>query len=440
MKVLNFSLIAACLCAVFLMGCEEEEGVIDAGEETRMAQELVDEGIDILAPNLVFIILSEGQDTVALGRMAAANAKFREAIVHDPNNVDAHFGAGLTEVLLIADDPELQQLFYGNTGFAKRSGIGGRNQLDFSALAPAFPTSFRSIVLSPKMPLQALYTVFSSAVQDPILFSFYQDLIEERVLPRIQYAIERFTFVSQHEDFVFLITPERFGTFVQESIEIDLVEIYAILAILHFINADGSILVAYDVDYDDTSEETVVAALQVDSPFLALRTSGSERMADAGTSFLAVVSSIESGIEFLRSETDDQSDDVIRLDPSDEAGLNLLVGQLDTLELFLTTDQTINEDLDGDGELEQLTVRLSSIFNNPIANFKQKLPSYSPRAVQIAEGHYTAVLTWDANSFAEWIFPDPTFNNIFPGMTDLQFKDTFGIRDVDWTKEFFLGP
>jgi hypothetical protein len=47
---------------------------------------------------------------------------------------------------------------------------------------------------------------------------------------------------------------------------------------------------------------------------------------------------------------------------------------------------------------------------------------------------YAPVLTWSANSFSEWIFPDPTFNGFLPGMTDAEFKRIFGIQSADWEK------
>ncbi len=47
---------------------------------------------------------------------------------------------------------------------------------------------------------------------------------------------------------------------------------------------------------------------------------------------------------------------------------------------------------------------------------------------------YVPALTWQANSFSTWIFPDPTFNGFMPGMTDSEFKRVFGITADDWEK------
>jgi hypothetical protein len=42
------------------------------------------------------------------------------------------------------------------------------------------------------------------------------------------------------------------------------------------------------------------------------------------------------------------------------------------------------------------------------------------------------ILTWSAETFEEWVLPDPTIGGILPGMTDAEFKRIFGITEDDW--------
>jgi hypothetical protein len=42
------------------------------------------------------------------------------------------------------------------------------------------------------------------------------------------------------------------------------------------------------------------------------------------------------------------------------------------------------------------------------------------------------ILTWTAETFDQWIFPDPTIGGVLPGMTDPEFKRIFGISEDDW--------
>lgn len=47
---------------------------------------------------------------------------------------------------------------------------------------------------------------------------------------------------------------------------------------------------------------------------------------------------------------------------------------------------------------------------------------------------YIPVITWQADSFDEWILPYPTFSGILPGMTDSEFKQMFGLTSEGWEK------
>ncbi len=47
---------------------------------------------------------------------------------------------------------------------------------------------------------------------------------------------------------------------------------------------------------------------------------------------------------------------------------------------------------------------------------------------------YVPVITWDADSFEEWILPDPTFGGLLPGMTDARFKELNDMSADNWEK------
>jgi hypothetical protein len=58
-------------------------------------------------------------------------------------------------------------------------------------------------------------------------------------------------------------------------------------------------------------------------------------------------------------------------------------------------------------------------------NYQVRLPEFVA---------YYPILTWTADTFDEWILPDPTIGGILPGMTDAEFKRIFGITEEDWGK------
>ena len=52
---------------------------------------------------------------------------------------------------------------------------------------------------------------------------------------------------------------------------------------------------------------------------------------------------------------------------------------------------------------------------------------------------YTAYVTFEADNFDEWIFPNTTFNGFLPDITtDTEFKRIFGIVESDFEKEFHI--
>jgi hypothetical protein len=260
-------------------------------------------------------------------------------------------------------------------------------------------------------------------------------------------------------------------------------------------------------------------------------------MAEARQAWLDALDQLESAIYFLEHETDDQSDDAIRLDPYDhltEADLDSVKHYLPLVRQCLNSSQTFTIDTDGDPwtPAENIEISVAALFNNPIANLKALFPPYTvsldtqavssdwrydedvvPATVQIPQAGYyywhrylymysgvvsyqyadtndfsapawnaafdqkvaelsgkpyanisfyfygslsagtqtlngylsysyeeparerfTPRITWQANSFAEWILPNPTMNGIFPGMTDERFKSLFGMTAEDWQK------
>ncbi len=69
----------------------------------------------------------------------------------------------------------------------------------------------------------------------------------------------------------------------------------------------------------------------------------------------------------------------------------------------------------------------NNISDNLYWNYNLEYPDYAI---------YVPIFTWTANNFNSWIFPDPTFNGILPGMTDSEFKRIFGITADGWQKTF----
>jgi hypothetical protein len=65
--------------------------------------------------------------------------------------------------------------------------------------------------------------------------------------------------------------------------------------------------------------------------------------------------------------------------------------------------------------------------------------SYQTFTNLVSQYTYSPVITWTADTFAQWIWPDPTLHGLLPGMgSSSQLLTTFGITADNWTKEVSL--
>ncbi|MBI5217252.1 MAG: hypothetical protein HY960_15980 [Ignavibacteriae bacterium] len=428
---------------LFIIGCDKSDDSTSAEPDPAKAQERVNQGNQIMVPRLALLINSGGRDTAALN-MSAANALYREALTHDPNNTHAHFGVALTGVVTVFADPNFYSLL--NSSNAPITPFTKNNLSNlFSSESDYFQQGNR-LKLQVQKAMMDLVKPENFLLPNKKLFgtdtphppSYYQNLIETKLLPVLSDAIIHLQRVTQNPNFAFYITPAQLGGNISDSIRIDLTEIYLLLSIVQMINSEASFAVAYNVDYDATSQTTVSQAWQQSSSFLSLRTNGAQRMKDTRSNFIGCTNSIQSGILYLKNETSHPGIDPIRYRPEDEANLMQLYAGLDTLEKYLSGPISLYGDFDDNNSKEYLTVNFMNFFDNAISNLKMKLPTYTV-STQASSGKYYAVLTWQANSFSNWIFPDATFNGFLPGMTDASLKQTFGVTSSDWQQSVVVG-
>lgn len=422
-----------------LQGCSSDSSSPQV--DPQKARERVSQGNQIFIPKLALIIVSGGRDTSAYN-MSSAKSLYGEALAADPGNLDAHFGYAATEVLLLNKDPQLRSLLGGlinpvAPALPVMSVLKGRpsaRQLLTSIIGPKL-LSFSSGPL-PQSPADLYGGLRKTDTAVP--FSYEQNILETRLLPVLADAIQHFTLITQNHNYAFYINSEEAGVTLSDSIRIDLTEIYLLLAITRGISAEASFLVAYNVDYNSADQTAVREAWQVNSPYLALRTGGAQRMKDTKSNFIGLATSLQNGITFLLGETPHPGIDLITASPQDAPQLLAVIDTLNVFKSFFTDPLHLSGDFNRDGVRDNLTVSLSNFFDNAVSNFKAKLPSYSVDFQPNFNGTYSAVLVWQATTFNSWVFPDATFNGLFPGMTDASFKQTFGLASA-WSQRLVIG-
>ena len=179
-----------------------------------------------------------------------------------------------------------------------------------------------------------------------------------------------------------------------------------------------------------------VEALKQDSDFFTL-TDASE-VGRARADLTKAANLVLEAITFLRSETDDQDDDLITVDPGEEDELNEIETTATDFLAALNGEVTLTKDFDFNENTPDvaLTISLRNFFETPPTNPKQLLPSYMIRNDPDEGDEFV----WTAQSVDAWVLPDPTFNGLLPTMTDTLFKEIFGLTyvpgDIDLTIGF----
>jgi hypothetical protein len=423
------------LAAVFMAGCGSsgDEPTGPGPVDKQRAAERVLQANQIMMPRMAAIFGNHSTDT-SLFDMSSAIALYREALGYDNTNTQAHFGLALTELVNLASDRDVWTLIQGSTTLLPAIAQGpaflagpyaagvkkdaGMSVLPFSAGADAaLPFSSFAGGLIPR----------TSAGHAP---SYYQNIVETRVLPVTADVIAHLNVLTQYPDFAFYITSSMAGTELADSVRIDLTEVYVVLAAVRGLAAGCSFAVAYDIDYPDTSAAGVTQAWSVSAPFLQLRTNGVQRMKDTKAHMLGMASTIKDAIQFLEHQTPHPGVQLIPYRPEDLPKLTQAAAAMDSLTRALTS--TI--------QVSGVAMNIGSFFDNPISNFKQKFPAYTvDGAALLTSGRYGVVLRWQALSFGSWYFPDPTFNGLFPGMTDAALKQALGLTAYNWQPTVTIG-
>jgi hypothetical protein len=494
---------------------------------------------------LYSLINSEGIENMDEIDFSVPFGLYTAAYAKDPTNQDANFGLGLTGIFMITQDEpvnnaydEWQTYLESTTPFETPL-----NKKNNTALTIGFPTSLSFFSIPDKDLAKTILGTQKMALDDAPKLSTIQLIFENNLIPKLDLALSALDLVDDNPQYTFMITPKMQGDLDADSLEIDLTEIYALEVGVNVLKVVLDIAVAYNVDFTGYDSLGMLNAFSQGSSFLTVRNSG-QSLADAKTSLLAAIDKLEAGINFLRNETDDQNNDIIKLDPggNDEADLDSILAHTDDARDLLTSGLSFTGDWDGDEATpeEELMINLGEYFDTPVLDIKALFPPYTASvgrdtsdydwywfyedtlvsaSVNVAvEGYYYynrsyswnnsgyenfytntnlsipdfdqafnekvaelkqipgiqyiyvqlnwwgdnltvgqhaindqllswdyeyklpqsasyyPKITWTANSFDEWILPDPTFGGVLTGMTDAEFKRIFGITAEGWEK------
>ena len=404
------------------------------------AQALIDEALDSLGAALFTAVNIDSVSGLDDFSMAAAHSLFDQALAAAPSNDTAAFGAAATALFLLEDDARIRGLledwdnWVGLDFGDDPTGPTPPMSPAVGLLAPAMQAIRQPFGFQPTLSADVLEGVVyggASAVGlarapalsgPPPSLTEHQSVLQDVVSPAVLEAAALMAELT-NPSFTFTITEQMQGELPVDAdpLELDFTEIYGIKAGLELSLAAINLALAYTVTPSPLTPDGFVTALTPGSTFLALAPNGGALLAGALTRAEAAAPLLLSALDFLVAESDDQSDDIIKYDPTgtgdglEPADVTDARNVIQDVQSALASPTTITVD---QGTPDEFTFTLAAreFFVNPIADFKALLPPYEVFTA-MDQSETIAYLRWTDLNFADWTLPDPTLGGVLPGMT-----------------------
>ncbi len=462
-------LITACavvLMAVglFFVGCSSDD---DGGVGPTPTPVDLDSTVQELSDMMQSMIdsVSNGNMDVSSFDFDGLHAKFISYLNQHPGDPTASFGASLTTLMSLATSDNVAALidsvgvFLQGGGFLKASVLNPERFADRGNLL-AFPTDLSEAGIQKNFLGQAYASLMYRALSDPLQFSDIQYVLRTEFIPALDDAIDHLYTVIDNPDYIFWVTPEMVGG-TSDSVEIDRPDFLIFAAGLKVINSFFHMAVAYNVDIPSYDSAGIAYIFDQSNNWMSLNFDGQAQMSTARDDFLDALDLADSAIVALQLEqtTDlDQSNDLIVANWSlaDYIEASMFV---DSARAYMTLPQWVIGSFDADPEPDSVRIDVSKIFTDPIDGIFNLLPPYTsevgsgidtmwwyyerwdgqnyvPDSSSYTQEYVYVAVTWDANTFSGWMFPNPSINGLLPDInTDLQFKALMGLTSQDWAKQ-----
>ena len=299
-KITGLNIIIMFFLAV---GCDQ---VLDEGEPDPVAsQALADSAIGAFEDELrsftdsIYVI-----DSPYDIDFTTSNALFKEALLLDANNLDANFGAGLTEMLIFTQDQDFKAVFDAWEAFIDTGSLFVAEDLNQGSLSLGMslpgmggggfqPLSKRAVAAT-------YLNLYKLAVSNPPIIGDIQDLVESLFIPTLEYIAERLELLDDSTDYTFTITSEMQGA-GESPKDLDMTEIYLLEVGVHLLLAFSDAIVAYNVGPNAYDSTAIIEWLSQGSGFMSLRTGGVSKMALSKIALLTAADKLDAATYLLGS-------------------------------------------------------------------------------------------------------------------------------------------
>ena len=362
-------------------------------------------------------------------KIQEVNTMFKDAVALDATNTSAQFGAAISEILAAYWDTTVNNVIKEFEASSLSKPLSGfmKNAL--------IPTQASQMVVPIQNSAQEIAVLYKYALNDPPLISRVQTVLRDRLLPRVEYAINRLEICEGNASFRYKISGKMQGDPNLDTVSIYRTEVYLTDAIMHGLRFMINSVLIYKFDLPDYTQASIVQALQQNSTsFFYINTDGHTRASNAKSDMLSVLTKFKSGIADLENISGTKSDAIIKLGAKGikQADLDSVKKYLDKAITTFNSNVSVSlTNADSDGNDYTVNVNLANFFNNLPDNPKSAfLPTYQVTP----SGKNDIQLKFNANTYADFNFPDATFGGLFPGMTNdvlkriLYIDDQYGFR------------
>ncbi|MEE9441343.1 MAG: hypothetical protein V3V99_01590 [candidate division Zixibacteria bacterium] len=373
----------------------------------------------------------------------------------NPGNPQASFGAAITSMLSITQSQDLNDLIdtilvMDESGMFFKRHIPLPDKVSGTGAMIGFPTDFESSGVEKNFLAQTNLALASLAISNPPKFSEIQAIIRNDLMPAITSATTYMDHVLDVPNYVFWVTPEMIGE-TSDSIEVDRADFLTFAAGLRVVKSFFHMAIAYDIDLPSYDGAGLAYMLDQSNNWMSLADDGETQMSSAKTGFLEAITFVDNALTALAAELISDPDQSNELIVTDWTAYDFIEAHviIDSVQFYMSGTQWVVADFDNDGFADSLQVDAANLFDNPIDGIFSLLPPYSTEISSFIDTTWISydynifyvdtcdmvTITWDANSYEEWIFPNPSINGIFPGITtDADLKEFIEVTALDWEK------
>lgn len=421
------------LILLFTVGCEEttkEEEINPANSKVKSDQAYQ------MVENEMFNMINGNNQTLTdfdQYKFESALTLYNEALKLDPNNTDARFGAAITEILSAYANPEINKLIKEIDSSDLNSPIKK------GLFLPLLRRGTAAFSVSLNGAGENLIYSFRKALGDPPLISRIQSVLENHFLPKLNSAISHLALIDDNESFRFIISGKMQGDPTLSAISLYCTEVSLLEAALNGLKFGLETFFMYKFELPDYTQASLLSALNKNSTnFFYLKTDGQARALAAKATFTRMVQKLKNAADYLGRVSGNKQDAAIKLgnDGISQSDLDTVKKYLNKMETALSsTIQVEIKNGDSDGNDYTININIGNFLSNPPQNPKTELlPSYSVEP----SGSDGVHLKFDAATYNDFVFPDPTIRGLLPGMTNetlkrlLYIDEEFAFRLTGW--------